>query len=184
MDEKYCVLCKQLQGDCAWFCVSCLRRIEKTSPYPYPQILWEGLYNLKGWTLGVDVHTITLGNMRFNVWDCAGQEKFGGLRDAYYLGSQCAIVMFDVTSRLSFKNVPCWVRDWVNYVQVHDPGHVGPIVIVGCKSDASGRKIQREINGLIKKLSSSYNVRYVEISNKMMSVDELYEPLRKLTNML
>lgn len=135
-------------------------------------------------TLGVEAHPITLGNMRFNVWDCAGQEKFGGLRDGYYLGSQCAIVMFDVTSRLSFKNVPCWVRDWVNCVQVRDPGHVGPIVIVGCKSDASGRKIQREINGLINKLSSSYNVRYVEISNKMMSVDELYEPLRKLTNML
>lgn len=135
-------------------------------------------------TLGVDVHTITLGNMLFNVWDCAGQEKFGGLRGGHYLGSQCAIVMFDVTSRLSFRNVQWWVRDWVTYVQVHDPGHVGPIVIVGCKSDASGRKIQQEINGLINKLSSSYNVRYVEISNKMMSVDELYEPLRKLTNML
>lgn len=51
MDEKYCVLCKQLQGNCAWFCLSCLRRLEKTSPYPYPRILWDGLDNLKDWTL-------------------------------------------------------------------------------------------------------------------------------------
>ena len=27
---------------------------------------------------------------RFNVWDTAGQEKFGGLRDGYYIQGQCA----------------------------------------------------------------------------------------------
>lgn len=28
--------------------------------------------------------------MVFNVWDTAGQEKFGGLRDGYYIqGKQC-----------------------------------------------------------------------------------------------
>lgn len=25
------------------------------------------------------------GQIRFNVWDTAGQEKFGGLRDGYYI---------------------------------------------------------------------------------------------------
>jgi len=29
-------------------------------------------------------HT-TRGQIRFNVWDTAGQEKFGGLRDGYYI---------------------------------------------------------------------------------------------------
>ena len=41
----------------------------------------------------------------------AGQEKFGGLRDGYYIHGQCAIIMFDVTSRLTYKNVPTWHRD-------------------------------------------------------------------------
>ena len=50
---------------------------------------------------------------RFNVWDTAGQEKFGGLRDGYYIQGQCAIVMFDVTSRVTYKNVPNWHRDLV-----------------------------------------------------------------------
>merc|ERR1711920_836406 len=48
-----------------------------------------------------------------NVWDTAGQEKFGGLRDGYYIQGQCAIIMFDVTSRISYKNVPNWHRDIV-----------------------------------------------------------------------
>jgi len=38
-------------------------------------------------TLGVEVHPIqfstNLGPIQFNVWDTAGQEKFGGLRDGY-----------------------------------------------------------------------------------------------------
>jgi small GTP-binding protein len=40
-------------------------------------------------TLGVEVHPLVFhtnrGAIRFNVWDPAGQEKFGGLRDGYYI---------------------------------------------------------------------------------------------------
>jgi len=40
-------------------------------------------------TLGVEVHTLQFhtnrGKIYFNVWDTAGQEKFGGLRDGYYI---------------------------------------------------------------------------------------------------
>ena len=40
-------------------------------------------------TLGVEVHPLcfhtTRGTIVFNVWDTAGQEKFGGLRDGYYI---------------------------------------------------------------------------------------------------
>ena len=40
-------------------------------------------------TLGVEVHPVSFqtnrGQIQFNVWDTAGQEKFGGLRDGYYI---------------------------------------------------------------------------------------------------
>lgn len=40
-------------------------------------------------TLGVEVHPLPFhtnrGAIKFNVWDTAGQEKFGGLRDGYYI---------------------------------------------------------------------------------------------------
>ena len=51
-----------------------------------------------------------MGNIQFDVWDTAGQEKFGGLRDGYYINGQCGIIMFDVTSRITYKNVPNWHR--------------------------------------------------------------------------
>jgi len=50
-------------------------------------------------TVGVEVRPLefftNLGPILFNVWDTAGQEKFGGLRDGYYIGGQAAIIMFD-----------------------------------------------------------------------------------------
>ncbi|KAK7805094.1 hypothetical protein U0070_010859 [Myodes glareolus] len=74
-------------------------------------------------TLGVEVHPLVFhtirGPIKFNVWDTAGQEKFGGLCDGYYIQAQCAIIMFDVTSRVTYKNVPNWHRDLKN-LQYYD----------------------------------------------------------------
>jgi GTP-binding nuclear protein Ran len=49
-------------------------------------------------TLGVEVHPLVFhtnrGAIRFNVWDTAGQEKFGGLRDGYYIQVNVSILVF------------------------------------------------------------------------------------------
>ena len=91
-------------------------------------------------TLGVEVHPLVFhtnrGPIRFNVWDTAGQEKFGGLRDGYYIQGQCAIIMFDVTSRVTYKNVPNWHRDLVRVCENI------PIVLTGNKVDIKDRKVK------------------------------------------
>lgn len=79
-------------------------------------------------------HT-NLGAICFNVWDTAGQEKFGGLRDGYYIQGQCGIIMFDVTSRITYKNVPNWHRDLVRVCE-----NV-PIVLCGNKVDVNVSRI-------------------------------------------
>jgi GTPase SAR1 family protein len=47
-------------------------------------------------TLGVEVHPLVVntnhGRMRLNVWDCAGLERYGGLRDGYYIQADGAMV--------------------------------------------------------------------------------------------
>lgn len=66
----------------------------------------------------------------------AGQEKFGGLRDGYYIQGQCAVIMFDVTSRVTYKNVPNWHRDLVRVCENI------PIVLCGNKVDIKDRKVK------------------------------------------
>lgn len=65
-------------------------------------------------TMGVDVYPLVfrtnLGLTTLNIWDCAGQERFGGLRAGYYIEAKGAIVMFDAASRLSYTAVDAWVE--------------------------------------------------------------------------
>jgi GTP-binding nuclear protein Ran len=63
-------------------------------------------------TVGVEVHPLvfytTKGKIVFNVWDTAGQEKYCGLRKAYYTDADAALVFFDTTSATSKKTVGSW----------------------------------------------------------------------------
>jgi GTP-binding nuclear protein Ran len=91
-------------------------------------------------TMGVEVNPIPFftsrGPIVANCWDTAGQEKFGGLRDGYYIGGQAAIIMFDVTSRITYKNVPTWHRDLTRVCENI------PIVLVGNKVDVQDRQVK------------------------------------------
>jgi len=112
-------------------------------------------------TLGVEVHPLTfwtsLGPIIYDCWDTAGQEKFGGLRDGYYINGNAAIIMFDVTSRVSYKNVPIWHRD---LIRVCDDI---PIVLCGNKVDVKDRKVTpKQISFQRKKA----NIQYYDISAK------------------
>ena len=46
-------------------------------------------------TLGYEVfpYVDQQNDIQYNIWDVAGQEKFNGLKDAYYLESNIAIIM-------------------------------------------------------------------------------------------
>jgi GTP-binding nuclear protein Ran len=111
-------------------------------------------------TLGVEVHPLLFhtnrGPIVFNVWDTAGQEKLGGLRDGYYIQGQCAIIMFDVTSRITYKNVPNWHRDLTRVCENI------PIVLVGNKVEIKDRKVKaKQITFHRKK-----NLQYYDVSAK------------------
>ena len=117
-------------------------------------------------TLGVEVHPLrfdtTLGPICFNMWDCAGQEKFGGLRDGYYIQGQACIVMFDKTSLHTMKRVAIWVRDFARVVGVE-----APIAIVGAKCDLSTQVSEGEIHSMLVKFGRVLpKLAYFEISTK------------------
>ena len=110
-------------------------------------------------TLGVKVHslefTTNCGPIKFNVWDTAGQERFAGLRDGYYWASRCAIIMFEVSSRITYRNVPNWHRDIV----VRACENI-PIVLVGNKVDVKDRAVKAKAIQFHRKS----NLQYYDVS--------------------
>jgi len=108
-------------------------------------------------TIGADVHRITFhtnrGTIHLDVWDTAGQEKLGGLRDGYYIGSHGAIIFFDLTSRPTYKNVPKWHLELERVC-----GRI-PMVLVGNKIDVHDRAVKaKNIVFHRKKLIQYYDI--------------------------
>ena len=78
----------------------------------------------------------TRGPIRFDVWDTAGQEKSSGLGDGYYIQAQCAIIMFDVTARVTYENVPKWYCDLFRVCENI------PMALCGNKVDIKDREVK------------------------------------------
>ena len=131
-------------------------------------------------TFGVEVHVLDFytnyGVVRFNMWDTAGKEKFGGLREGYYILSDGAIVMFDVTNRQSYKNA----EKWYNEVTTERLSLQNiPIILCGNKVDIA----QREVKPKHIKLHREKGILYYDISAKSnFNFDKPFLALaRKLT---
>ena len=111
-------------------------------------------------TLGVEVHPMVFctshGKIRFQVWDTAGQEKLSALRDGYYIGAHCGIIMFDVCSRVTYKNVTKWYKELTRVCEGI------PIVLVGNKVDVADRKVKAKQILFPRK----YGIQYYDISAK------------------
>lgn len=87
-------------------------------------------------TLGVEVHPLTFhtnhGTLRFNMWDTAGQEQFGGLKDGYYILGEAAIVMCAVDDESSIERVDIWRQSLLPYIPEDK------IIVVNNKCDLDG----------------------------------------------
>ena len=66
-------------------------------------------------TIGVDFKTkqIVINNTKckMQIWDTAGQERFRTITSNYYRGAHGILIVFDVTSKLSFKDVDYWLGE-------------------------------------------------------------------------
>ncbi|MFX1253932.1 MAG: GTP-binding protein [Promethearchaeota archaeon] len=92
---------------------------------------------------------------RFQIWDLAGQDSFDVVRKSYYEGCLGALVVFDITRRASFENVPNWIDELWKYSKRGKP----PIVLLGNKADlkaqVSNSVTSEEIRAFLDKLNAT-----------------------------
>ena len=53
-------------------------------------------------------------NIKFDIWDTAGQEKYRSLAKIFYSNSNVAILVYDITNRKSFEEIKNY---WYKQVQ-------------------------------------------------------------------
>ena len=50
--------------------------------------------------------------LKLTLWDTAGEERFKSLTSQYYRNADAAIIVFDVTSEMSYKEVDQWIHSF------------------------------------------------------------------------
>ncbi|ENN81134.1 hypothetical protein HUJ04_012556 [Dendroctonus ponderosae] len=72
--------------------------------------------------------------IRLQLWDIAGQERYGNMTRVYYKEAVGAFIVFDVTRRNTFESVANWKTDLDSKVQLPD-GSPLPCVLLANKCD-------------------------------------------------
>jgi len=97
-------------------------------------------------TIGVDfalkvIHWDNHTTVRLQLWDIAGQERFGNMTRVYYKEAVGAMVVFDVTRSATFDAVQKWKNDIDSKVTLPPDDRPIPVVLLANKVD-----LQKEWN--------------------------------------
>ncbi len=121
-------------------------------------------------------------DVKFQIWDLAGQPRFNSVRELYYKGSHGALLIFDLTRRDSFTNLPSWIDELYR----NSGRGIMPIALLGNKADlrneAEDSVSEKDALEFIKQLKIDYNIPYdipyLETSAKTgENVDESFNHL-------
>ncbi|CAH8252706.1 unnamed protein product [Arabidopsis lyrata] len=112
-------------------------------------------------TIGVDFayRNVRVGDktIKAQIWDTAGQERFRAITSSYYRGALGALLIYDITRRITFKNIGKWLSELRGF---SSPETV--VVLVGNKSDLGQSREVEEEEG--KTLAESEGLYFLETS--------------------
>lgn len=123
-------------------------------------------------TIGVDLKIKNLEfnnkNIKFQIWDLAGQERFKTITSSYYKEINAIIIVFDVTNKNSYDSI----KNWIDSINMFAPKNIN-LILVGNKIDLNDIRV-------IDKIDAEYMARnldsiYIETSAKdNINIDKLF----------
>ena len=125
-------------------------------------------------TVGVDFATDfknVLGkNVRLNIWDTAGEEKYRSTIANYFKGSHSCFLVFDLTNVNSFKDLEIWYK---LFIESSASNNKENIVVLGNKCDIDEKEVNDE---LINKFIEDKKLKYFETSAKEgININEAFQ---------
>ena len=134
-------------------------------------------YRLKSMTLQNDK------NIKLQIWDTAGQDRFRAITKNYYKGANGIILIYDVTNKQSYENV----KNWLTQIKEEANPNV-MIYLAGNKIDVEeeqrvittedGQKIADEYKLPFKETSAKNGINVNEIFQELVEkIDEVFSKL-------
>jgi len=111
-------------------------------------------------------------NIKLQIWDTAGQDRFRAITKNYYKGANGIILIYDVTNLQSYENVKNWIA------QIKESANQNVIIyLVGNKIDVKDedRCVKTEDG---KKLAEEFKLPFFESSAKNgININEIFEQI-------
>ena len=95
-------------------------------------------------------------NVKLQMWDTAGQEKYKGLIPSYVRNSSIVFVVYDISVKSSFDNIP----KWINFIKTIENT---TLVLCGNKLDLTDRQVTKEEG---EALAQKEGISFFEVSAK------------------
>ncbi|CAF1128676.1 unnamed protein product [Adineta ricciae] len=114
-------------------------------------------------TVGIDFRnkSIVINDkyVKLQIYDTAGQERFRSVTHSYYRDANALLLLYDVSSILSFNHV----RDWLSEIKEYAQTNVIIMLIANKVDKTTERVVTRDMG---EKLAAEYEVSYIETSAK------------------
>ncbi|CAF0780639.1 unnamed protein product [Didymodactylos carnosus] len=114
-------------------------------------------------TVGIDFRNKTIQindkQVKLQIYDTAGQERFRSVTHSYYRDANALLLLYDVTSIISFNNVRAWLSEIKEFAQDDVI-----ICLIANKVDKIPERVVTKEAG--QKLATEYDVTYIETSAK------------------
>ena len=111
-------------------------------------------------SIGVDFMSKSISfrgqNIKLQMWDTAGQEKYKGLIPSYIRNSSIVFLIYDISVKASFDNIP----SWITFIRTIENTN---LVLCGNKTDISEREVKKEDG---EALAQKEGILFFEISAK------------------
>jgi small GTP-binding protein len=125
-------------------------------------------------TIGVDfcIKTLSINGsaIKLQIWDTAGQERFRTITQSYYRSADAIVLVYDIGSATSFRNLPEWLSEVDRYA-----GNTVHKILIGNKSDRTDREIQTALGS---QFAQENDMPFLETSAKSAdNIDKLFEVL-------
>lgn len=126
-------------------------------------------------TIGVDfkIRNITIDgqDVKLQIWDSAGQERFRTIMSSYYRGVHGIALVYDITDLKSFNNIKQWVEEVKRYASDYVK-----CILVGNKSDLETKRQVDYVTA--KECADSMGWPFIETSAKNdVNVTEMFTAL-------
>ena len=95
-------------------------------------------------------------NVKLQMWDTAGQEKYKGLIPSYVRNSSIVFVVYDISVKTSFDNIP----KWLTFIRTIENTS---LILCGNKIDLSNREVKKEEGEV---LAKKEGIPFFEVSAK------------------